>query len=89
MGENGQFSIVPAGPGIHHTIASGDEKVTAAGQITFNSQGAVTMFDNFTGHYTPCTECAATFIQRGVDAFGLAGIRIPRRVITDYGGKAP
>ncbi|MCZ7439198.1 polymorphic toxin-type HINT domain-containing protein [Micromonospora sp. WMMC241] len=88
VGEEGGLNMVAAGGGIHHTVASGGAPVMAAGQVSFRN-GVVTSFDNLTGHYTPCTSCAAVFIQRGVDAFGKAGVRIPLRVITDYGGKAP
>ncbi|MFB6398163.1 polymorphic toxin-type HINT domain-containing protein [Polymorphospora lycopeni] len=88
VGEGGNLNMVAAGRGIHHTVASGGAPVMAAGQISFRN-GAVTSFDNMTGHYTPCPSCAGTFIQRGVDAFGAAGVRIPLRAIRDYGGRAP
>ncbi|WP_420119254.1 Hint domain-containing protein [Micromonospora sp.] len=88
VGEGGNLNMVAAGRGIYHTVASGGAPVMGAGQISFRN-GAVTSFDNMTGHYTPCPSCAGTFIQRGVDAFGEAGIRIPLRVIRDYGGRAP
>lgn len=81
--------MVRAAPGIHHTVASGGTPVTAAGQVSFRNGGAVSSFDNMTGHYTPpCAQCAAAFIERGVDAFAGAGIRIPLAVIRDYGGRA-
>ncbi|MFV2116385.1 RHS repeat-associated core domain-containing protein [Micromonospora sp. LOL_025] len=90
VGEGGSLSIVRDLPGIHHTIASGGSPVVGAGQITFASGGRVTSFDNFTGHYTPpCAQCAASFINRGVSAFGQAGIRIPFATIRDFGGRAP
>ncbi|MFB9962201.1 RHS repeat-associated core domain-containing protein [Sinosporangium siamense] len=89
VGEQGNLNIVRKLGGIHHTIASGGSPVVGAGQITFKD-GKVTSFDNFTGHYTPpCAQCAASFIQNGVDAFALAGTRIPLAVIKDYGGRAP
>ncbi|MFF8598621.1 polymorphic toxin-type HINT domain-containing protein [Streptomyces sp. NPDC015232] len=90
VGERGNLNIVRDLPGIHHTIASGGSPVVGAGQITIGSGGRVTSFDNFTGHYTPpCAQCAASFINQGVDAFGQAGIRIPLAVIRDFGGRAP
>jgi hypothetical protein len=87
VGEGGELNMVQDLPGIHHTIASGGDPVMAAGQVTFNG-GRVTSFDNWTGHYTPTPECACVFIQRGIDAFAGQGIRVPRNVITDYGGRA-
>ncbi|MEU8842976.1 polymorphic toxin-type HINT domain-containing protein [Streptomyces roseus] len=90
VGERGNLNIVRDLPGIHHTIASGGSPVVGAGQITIGSGGRVTSFDNFTGHYTPpCAQCAASFINQGVDAFGQAGLRIPLAVIRDFGGRAP
>ncbi|WP_053633038.1 MULTISPECIES: polymorphic toxin-type HINT domain-containing protein [unclassified Streptomyces] len=90
VGERGNLNIVRDLPGIHHTIASGGSPVVGAGQIAIGSGGRVTSFDNFTGHYTPpCAQCAASFINQGVDAFGQAGIRIPLAVIRDFGGRAP
>lgn len=89
VGEDGVLNMVPALKGIHHTVATGGESVLAAGQVTIRPGGAVSSFDNMTGHYTPCPECAKTFIQRGVDAFATAGIRVPLGVIRDYGGRAP
>lgn len=89
VGEDGVLNMVPALKGIHHTVATGGESVLAAGQVTIRPGGAVSYFDNMTGHYTPCPECAKTFIQRGVDAFATAGIRVPLGVIRDYGGRAP
>lgn len=88
VGEGGDLNMVAAGRGIHHTVASGGAPVMAAGQISFRN-GAMTSFDNMTGHYTPCSSCAGAFIQRGVDAFGAAGVQIPLRAIRDYGGRAP
>lgn len=90
VGEEGNLNIVRDLPGIHHTIASGGSPVVGAGQITFAKGGRVTSFDNFTGHCTPpCAQCAASFINQGVNAFGRAGIRIPLAVIRDFGGRAP
>ncbi|MGW5395431.1 RHS repeat-associated core domain-containing protein [Streptomyces sp. NPDC003952] len=90
VGEAGNLNMVRAAPGIHHTVASGGAPVIGAGQVTFRNGGAISSFDNFTGHYTPpCAQCAAAFIERGVDAFAGAGIRVPLTVIRDYGGRAP
>jgi len=90
VGEGGNLNIVRDLPGIHHTIASGGSPVVGAGQITFASGGRVASFDNSTGHYTPpCAQCAASFINQGVNAFGQAGIRIPLATIRDFGGRAP
>ncbi|MEV6143643.1 polymorphic toxin-type HINT domain-containing protein [Streptomyces sp. NPDC051992] len=90
VGERGNLNMVRDLPGIHHTIASGGSPVIGAGQITIGSGSRVTSFDNFTGHYTPpCAQCAASFINQGVDAFGQAGLRIPLAVIRDFGGRAP
>ncbi|MFI1829532.1 polymorphic toxin-type HINT domain-containing protein [Streptomyces sp. NPDC020412] len=90
VGGRGDLNIVRDAPGIHHTIASGGSPVVGAGQIAIGKGGRVTSFDNMTGHYTPpCAQCAASFITNGVDAFGLAGVRVPRAAIRDYGGKAP
>ena len=88
VGERGELNMIVAAPGIHHTVASGGGPVLAAGQITFRN-GTVSAFDNLTGHYTPCGQCAASFIRTGVDAFGSAGVRVPLAVIRDYGGRAP
>jgi RHS repeat-associated protein len=90
VGERGNLNIVRDSGGIHHTIASGGNPVVGAGQITIGSGGRVTSFDNFTGHYTPpCAQCAASFINQGVDAFGKSGIRIPLAAIRNFGGRAP
>ncbi|MFF7717534.1 RHS repeat-associated core domain-containing protein [Streptomyces sp. NPDC007988] len=89
VGEDGVLNMVPALKGIHHTAATGGNPVMAAGQVTFRPGGAISSFDNMTGHYTPCPECAKNFIQRGVDVFAEAGIRVPLGVIRDYGGRAP
>ncbi|WP_405791084.1 polymorphic toxin-type HINT domain-containing protein [Streptomyces sp. NBC_00029] len=90
VGEAGNLNMVRAAPGIHHTVASGGAPVIGAGQVAFRNGGAISSFDNFTGHYTPpCAQCAAAFIERGVDAFAGAGIRVPLAVIRDYGGRAP
>ncbi|WNV89007.1 polymorphic toxin-type HINT domain-containing protein [Umezawaea sp. Da 62-37] len=90
VGEAGNLNMVRSAPGIHHTVASGGKPVIGAGQVTFRNGGAITSFDNFTGHYTPpCVQCAAAFIAQGVDAFAGVGIRVPLAVIRDYGGRAP
>lgn len=89
VGGNGTLHIIPDAPGIHHTVMTGGDSVIGAGQVTITSRGVVSSIDNMTGHYTPCPECAAQFLQQGVSAFEQAGIRVPLSAIKDYGGRAP
>ncbi|MFI5643407.1 RHS repeat-associated core domain-containing protein [Kitasatospora sp. NPDC051705] len=89
VGENGALHIIPDAPGIHHTVMTGGNSVIGAGQVTITSRGVVSSIDNMTGHYTPCPQCAAQFLQQGVNAFEQAGIRVPLSAIKDYGGRAP
>ncbi|MBD0695078.1 polymorphic toxin-type HINT domain-containing protein [Streptomyces sp. CBMA123] len=89
VGENGSLHIIPDMPGIHHTVMTGGNSVIGAGQVTITSRGVASSIDNMTGHYTPCPQCAAQFLQQGVNAFEQAGIRVPLSAIKDYGGRAP
>ncbi|WP_280665650.1 MULTISPECIES: polymorphic toxin-type HINT domain-containing protein [unclassified Kitasatospora] len=89
VGEDGALHVIPDAPGLHHTVMTGGNSVIGAGQVTITSRGVVSSIDNMTGHYTPCPECAAKFLQQGVSAFEQAGIRVPLSAIKDYGGRAP
>ncbi|HEU5110834.1 MAG TPA: polymorphic toxin-type HINT domain-containing protein [Micromonosporaceae bacterium] len=85
LDEDEALGIIPAAAGVKHTFITQGKPVLGAGQLQL-SGGRVVSFDNMTGHYTPCEECAEGFLKRGSDAFLDAGFFIPRSKWINYGG---
>lgn len=86
LDDTGRLGIVRATRGIHHTVITQGRPVLGAGQIRLEA-GRVAEFDNYTGHYTPCQECAELFLRNGSDAFLEAGVMIPLTSWRNFGGR--